>query len=146
MKTELTINALKKIMNGDLGGARKMMDLKVQVDTLIEEIIKNVQNEYDEFKKDMLEQSKDYLFKEAYMISSYTNLLYYFENGGFYDKITSYLEYVSTDEDDIKKLEAFSKQSILNVLYQRHFKYETLYFDLWDDIDLLIEYVIFDNE
>ena len=132
METKLTENALK--------------DLKVKVDTLIEEIIKNVQNKYDEFKKDMLEQSKDYLFKEAYMISSYTNLLYYFENGGFYDKITSYLEYVSTDEDDIKKLEAFSKQSILNVLYQRHFKYETLYFDLWDDIDLLIEYVVFDNE
>ena len=132
METKLTENALK--------------DLKVKVDTLIEEIIKNVQNEYNEFKKDMLEQSKDYLFKEAYMISSYTHLLYYFENGGFYDKITSYLEYVSTDEDDIKKLEAFSKQSILNVLYQRHFKYETLYFDLWDDIDLLIEYVIFDNE
>ena len=146
METELTINALKKIMNGDLGGAREMMDLKVKVDTLIEKIIKNVQNEYDEFKKDMLEQRKDYLFKEAYMISSYTNLLYYFENGGFYDKITTYLEYVSTDDMDIKKLEAFSKKNILEVLYQRHFKYETLYFDLWDDIDLLIEYVIFDNE
>ena len=132
METKLTVNALK--------------DLKVKVDTLIEEIIKNVQNEYDEFKKDMLEQSKDSLFKEAYMISSYTNLLYYFENGGFYDKITSYLEYVSTDDDNIKKLEAFSKQSILEVLYQKHFKYETLYFDLWDDIDLLIEYVVFDNK
>lgn len=146
METELTINALKKIMNGDLGGAREMMDLKVKVDTLIEEIIKNVQNEYDEFKKDMLKQRKDYLFKEAYKIASYTNLLYYFENGGFYDKITSYLEYVSTDDDNIKKLEAFSKQSILEVLYQKHFKYETLYFDLWDDIDLLIEYVVFDNK
>ena len=146
MNTELTVNALKEIVKGNLGGAREMMNLKVKVDTLIEKIIKKVQNEYDEFKKDMLEQSKDYLFKEAYMISSYTNLLYYFKNGGFYDKITSYLEYVSTNEDDIKKLEAFSKQSILNVLYQRHFKYETLYFDLWDDIDLLIEYVIFDNE
>ena len=132
METKLTVNALK--------------DLKVKVDTLIEEIIKNVQNEYDEFKKDMLEQSKDSLFKEAYMISSYTNLLYYFENGGFYDKITSYLEYVSTDDDNIKKLEAFSKQSILEVLYQKHFKYETLYFDLWDDINSLIEYVVFDNK
>lgn len=146
METKLTVNALKEIVNGDLGGAREMMDLKVKVDTLIEEIIKNVQNEYDEFKKDMFKQTKDYLFKEAYMISSYTNLLYYFENGGFYDKITSYLEYVSTDDDNIKKLEAFSKQSILEVLYQKHFKYETLYFDLWDDIDLLIEYVVFDNK
>lgn len=146
METELTIEAMKKIINGDLGGAREMMDLKVKVDTLIEKIIKNVQNEYDEFKKDMLEQRKDYLFKEAYMISSYTNLLYYFENGGFYDKITSYLEYEATDDMDIKKLEAFSKKRILNVLYQKHFKYETLYFDLWEDIDLLIEYVVFDNE
>ena len=146
METKLTVNALKEIVNGDLGGAREMMDLKVKVDTLIEEIIKNVQNEYDEFKKDMLEQRKDYLFKEAYMISSYTNLLYYFENGGFYDKITTYLEYVSTDDMDIKKLEAFSKKSILEVLYQKHFKYETLYLDLWDDINLLIEYVVFDNE
>lgn len=146
METELTIEAMKKIINGDLGGAREMMDLKVKVDTLIEEIIKNVQNEYDEFKKDMLEKNKDYLFKEAYMISSYTNLLYYFENGGFYDKITSYLEYEATDDMDIKKLEAFSQKSILNILYQKHFKYETLYFDLWEDIDLLIEYVVFDNE
>lgn len=146
MNTELTVNALKEIVKGNLGGAREMMDLKVKVDTLIEEIIKKVQNEYDEFKKDMLEKSKDCLFNEAYIISSYTNLLYYFENGGFYDKITSYLEYVSTDDDNIKKLEAFSKQSILEVLYQKHFKYETLYFDLWDDIDLLIEYVVFNNE
>ena len=146
METKLTVNALKEIVNGDLGGAREMMDLKVKVDTLIEEIIKNVQNEYDEFKKDMLKQTKDYLFKEAYMISSYTNLLYYFENGGFYDKITSYLEYVATDDMDIKKLETFSKKNILEVLYQKHFKYETLYLDLWDDINLLIEYVVFDNE
>ena len=146
METKLTVNALKEIVNGDLGGAREMMDLKVKVDTLIEEIIKNVQNEYDEFKKNMLEKNKDYLFKEAYMISSYTNLLYYFENGGFYDKITSYLEYVATDDMDIKKLETFSKKNILEVLYQKHFKYETLYLDLWDDINLLIEYVVFDNE
>ena len=146
MHTELTVNALKEIVKGNLGGAREMMNLKVKVDTLIEKIIKKVQNEYDEFKKDMLEQSKDYLFKEAYMISSYTNLLYYFENGGFYDKIISYLEYVSTSEDDIKKIEDFSKKNILNEMYQTHFKYETLYFDLWEDIDLLVEYVVFDNE
>lgn len=146
MNTELTVNALKEIVKGNIGGAREMMDKKVKVDTLIEEIIKKVQHEYDEFKNDMLNKSKDYLFIEAYKIASYTNLLYYFENGGFYDKITSYLEYVSTDDDNIKKLEAFSKQSILEVLYQKHFKYETLYFDLWEDIDLLIEYVVFDNE
>lgn len=132
METKLTVNALK--------------DLKVKVDTLIEKIIKKVQNEYDDFKKYMLNQSRDYIFNEAYMISSYTNLLYYFENGGFCDKIASYLEYVSTNEDDIKKIEDFSKKNILNEMYQKHFKYEALYFDLWEDIDLLVEYVVFDNE
>lgn len=146
METKLTVNALKELINGNLGGAREIMNKKVEVDTLIEEIIKKVQHEYDEFKNDMLNKSKDYLFIEAYKIASYTNLLYYFENGGFYDKITSYLEYVSTNEEDIQKLKNFSKKSILEVLYQKHFKYETLYFDLWEDIDLLIEYVVFDNE
>lgn len=146
MNTELTVNALKEIVEGNLGGAREIMDKKVEVNTLIEEIIKKVQNEYDTFKTDMLNKSKDYLFNEAYMISSYTNLLYYFENSGFCNKIASYLDYVSTEDDKIKKLEDFSKKNILNEMYQTHFKYETLYFDLWEDIDLLVEYVVFDNE
>lgn len=146
MNTELTINALKEIVKGNLGGAREMMDLKVKVDTLIEEIIKKVQNEYDEFKKDMLEQSKDCLFNEAYMISSYGSLLYYFENGEFYKKITSYLRYVSTTDNDIQKLEDFSNKNILNEMYCEHYKYENLYLNLYEDINSLIEYVVFDNK
>ena len=83
METELTIEAMKKIINEDLGGAREMMDLKVKVDTSIEEIIKNVQNEYDEFKKDMLkyyveiEGYKYYLFKYVLIEGYYSDHDYF---------------------------------------------------------------------
>ena len=144
-KTELTIKAMKEIVNGNIGGAREIMDKKVRIDELIEKCKENVVKEYDEFKADMLKLNTSQVFDKAYQISSYTDLLYYFENDGFTCEIQNYFEYTSHDVEDIHKLEEFSNKNILFELYEAHFKYEALYLVTWEDIDTLVEYVIFDN-
>ena len=40
-KTELTIKAMKEIVNGNIGGAREIMDTKVRIDELIEKCKNN---------------------------------------------------------------------------------------------------------
>ena len=144
-KTELTIEAMKEIASGNLGGAREMMNTKVKIDELIEKCKQNVVKEYDEFKENMLNLDTRHVYDNAYKISSYTDLLYYFENDGFTCEIQNYFEYTSHDVEDIHKLEEFSNKNILFELYEAHFKYEALYLTTWEDIDTLIEYVVFDN-
>lgn len=144
-KTKLTIKAMKEIVNGNLGGAREMMNTKMKIDELIEKCKNNVLKEYDEFKENMLNLDTRHVYDNAYKISSYTDLLYYFENDGFTCEIQNYFEYTSHDVEDIHKLEEFSNKNILFELYEAHFKYEALYLTTWEDIDTLVEYVIFDN-
>lgn len=144
-KTELTIEAMKEIVNGNLEGAREMMNTKIKIDELIEKCKQNVVKEYDEFKENMLNLDTRHVYDNAYKISSYTDLLYYFENDGFTCEIQNYFEYTSHDVEDIHKLEEFSNKNILFELYEAHFKYEALYLTTWEDIDTLIEYVVFDN-
>ena len=122
---------------------KEITNTQTQIDTLIDKIIKKVIKEYDVFKKDMLLKTSKFIFDNAYKISSYTDLLYYFENDGFEGKIKGYFEYASKNKDDIQKLEDFSNKDILPTLYESHFKYESLYLNLWEDIDTLIEFVIF---
>lgn len=122
---------------------KEIMNTKNQIDTLIEKIINKVVKEYDIFKKDMLLKTSEFIFDNAYKISSYTDLLYYFENDGFAGVIEGYFEYVSKNKDDIQKLEDFSNKDILPTLYEAHYNYESLYFDLWEDIDIIIKSVIF---
>lgn len=123
---------------------KEIMNTKNQIDTLIEKIINKVVKEYDIFKKDMLLKTSEFIFDNAYKISSYTDLLYYFENDGFAGVIEDYFEYSSSNKDDIQKLEIFSNKDILSTLYESHFHYESLYFNLWEDINILIRSVIFD--
>lgn len=123
---------------------KEIMNTKNQIDTLIEKIINKVVKEYNIFKKDMLLKTSEFIFDNAYKISSYTDLLYYFENDGFEGRIKGYFEYYSTNKDDIQKLEIFSNKDILPTLYESHFKYESLYLNLWEDINILIESVIFE--
>ena len=144
-ETKLTIEALQKIMNGDLGGAREMMNNKKKIDELVNNMVEKVQKEYDEFKEYMLQRNPEYIFNEAYTISCYTDLLYYFENDGFYNEITKYFEHYTNNAEDIQNLESFSEKNILNALYQGHFNYENLYFTSWEDIDILVEYIIFNK-
>ena len=144
-KTTLTIEAMKEIVNGNLGGAREMMNTKIKIDELIEKCKQNVVKEYDEFKENMLNLDTRHVYDNAYKISSYTDLLYYFENDGFTCEIQNYFEYTSHDVEDIQKLEEFSHKNILFELYEAHFKYEALYLTTWEDIDTIIEYVVFDN-
>ncbi len=144
-KTELTIEAMKEIVKGNVGGAREMMNTKIKIDELIEKCKNNVLKEYDEFKENMLNLDTRHVYDNAYKISSYTDLLYYFENDGFTCEIQNYFEYTSHDVEDIHKLEEFSNKNILFELYEAHFKYEALYLTTWEDIDTLIEYVVFDN-
>lgn len=144
-KTELTIEALKEIVKGNLGGAREMMNTKVKIDELIEKCKQNVVKEYDKFEENMMNLDTRHVYDNAYKISSYNDLLYYFENDGFTCEIQNYFEYTSHDVEDILKLEEFSNKNILFELYEAHFKYEYLYLTTWVDIDTLVEYVVFDN-
>lgn len=144
-KATLTIEAMKEIVKGNVGGAREMMNTKMKIDELIEKCKNNVLKEYDEFKENMLNLDTRHVYDNAYKISSYTDLLYYFENDGFTCEIQNYFEYTSHDVEDIQKLEEFSNKHILFELYENHFKYESLYLTTWEDIDTLVEYVIFDN-
>ena len=136
---------MKEIMNGNLEGAREIMNTKVRIDELIEKCKQNVIKEYDEFKDNMLKLNTTELFDKAYQVSSYTDLLYYFENDGFTAEIQNYFENSSALIEDIQKLEDFSNKHILSELYESHFKYEALYLNLWEDIDTLIEYVVFNK-
>ena len=144
-KATLTIEAMKEIASGNLGGAREMMNTKVKIDELIEKCKQNVVKEYDEFKENMLNLDTRHVYDNAYQISSYTDLLYYFENDGFTSEIENYFEYTSNDPEDIQKLEEFSNKNILFELYEAHFKYEALYLTTWEDINTLIEYVVFNR-
>ena len=144
-KTELTIEAMKEIASGNLGGAREMMNTKVKIDELIEKCKQNVVKEYDEFKENMLNLDTRHVYDNAYRISSYTDLLYYFENDGFTCEIQNYFEYTSNAVEDIEKLEKFSNKNILFELYEAHFKYEALYLTTWEDINTLIEYIVFNR-
>ena len=123
---------------------KEITNTQTQIDTLIDKIINKVIKEYDIFKKDMLLKTPEFIFNNAYKISCYTDLLYYFENDGFAGRIKGYFEYASKNKDDIQKLEDFSNKDILPTLYESHFKYESLYLNLWEDIDILIKYVIFE--
>ena len=144
-KATLTIEAMKEIVNGNLGGAREMMNTKIKIDELIEKCNQNVVTEYDEFKENMLNLDTRHVYDNAYKISSYTDLLYYFENDGFTCEIQNYFEYTSHDVEYIHKLEEFSNKNILAELYDKHFKYESLYLTTWEDINILIEYVVFNK-
>lgn len=144
-KTELTIEAMKEIVKGNLGGAREIMNTKVKIDELIEKCKQNVVKEYDKFEENMMNLDTRHVYDNAYKISSYNDLLYYFENDGFTCEIQNYFEYTSHEVEDILKLEEFSNKNILFELYAAHFKYEYLYLTTWVDIDTLVEYVVFDN-
>lgn len=142
---EMSMEALREIMNGNLGGAREIMNTKVKIEELIKKCEENVVKEYDKFKSDMLELNTTQLFDKAYQVSSYTDLLYYFEEGGFTEEIQNHFEYHSDNVEDIQMLTNFSNKNILFELYEAHFKYETLYLTTWDDINTLIEYVVFNK-
>ena len=139
------MKALTEIMNGNLGGAREIMNTKVKIEELIKKCEENVVKEYDKFKSDMLELNTTQLFDKAYQVSSHTDLLYYFEEGGFAEEIQNHFEYHSDNVEDIQMLTNFSNKNILFELYEAHFKYETLYLTTWDDINTLIEYVVFNK-
>lgn len=142
-KTELTIGALKEIMNGNLGGAREMMNTQLKINELIEKCEKKAKEEFDDFKSFMLSLSNIDIFNEAYKILSYNGLLYYFTNNGFRNDIEKYFEYYSRNiNDDMQKLTSFSDTNIINNLYQSHFDYDL---NLWEDTDTLIEYVVFNK-
>ena len=123
---------------------KEITNTQTQIDTLIDKIINKVIKEYNIFKKNMLLKTSEFIFDNVYKISSYIDLLYYFENDGFAEVIKGYFEYYSTNKDDIQKLEIFSNKDILPTLYESHFKYESLYLNLWEDINILIESVIFE--
>lgn len=151
METKITIEALRELANGNIGNAREIMNNEKEIDTMINnlvtKIINKVVDEYDTFKKDILEKPNDYIFDNAYKISSYTDLLYYFENDVFSDFINNFFEYEENNKEMyLKMLSEFSEINILNELYEVHFKYESLTFSSWEQTNEIIRLTIFSLE
>lgn len=151
MKTKITIEAMRELMNGNMNGAREIMnntkEFYEMLDTIINKITNKVVEEYDLFKEEMLKQPNSFIFNESYRISSYTDLLFYFENDGFSSCIESFFEnHENNKEKYFKMLYEFSEKNILNTIYEDHFNYEELYFTTWEQIEQLMTLIIFDTD
>lgn len=151
MKTKITIEAMRELMNGNMNGAREIMnntkEFYDRLDTIINKITNKVVEEYDLFKEEMLKQPNSFIFNESYRISSYTDLLFYFKNDGFSLCIESFFEnHENNKEKYFKMLYEFSEKNILNTIYEDHFNYEELYFTTWEQIEQLMTLIIFDTD
>lgn len=116
--------------------------------TEVERIVKATIKEYEIFEEFQLNQDAKTLFGNAYYISSINDLYYFFVNSGFSDmienNITLYQDKVNELNHMLNGLQKMT-DNVLENLYSSHFDYEALYTNLWEDIELLIKYVYFNE-
>jgi len=116
--------------------------------TEVERIVKSTEIEYAKFKTFQLTRDAKTLFENAYRISCINDLYYFFINSGFSDMIENNIILYQDKVNELNHmLNGLQKMTgnILKELYSSHFDYETLYTNLWEDIELLIKYVYFDE-
>ena len=77
-----------------------------------DEILKKVHKEYDDFRKRMLEHSKQIIFGAAFKINFYDEVVFYFEN--------------VFDEDDFEEFDInyLIDDKLISKLYDYSFRYE----------------------
>lgn len=119
-----------------------------KINKQVKRIIEETATEYDKFKSYQLTLTTKQVFKNAYKISSINDLYYYFNESGFSDMINNNVDLYKDNLDNLIKIYnnlLGMTENILTELYERHFDYEALYTNLWEDIELLIKYVYFDE-
>lgn len=128
-----------------------MKNLKLTMEELNElvmdkasKINDKVVTEFRDFQSEMLSHDSQYIFDNAFKISSYTDLRFYFENGGFDDLITPFFENHYDDyEQYLPMLSEILETNILDTLYNAQFDFEALYTTSWEDISTLVKFMYF---
>ena len=114
----------------------------------VDRIVKATEIEYKNFKAFQLTRDAKTLFENAYRISCMNDLYYFFNNSGFSDMINNNISLY--EDDQIGLLHIYNSLlgmtgNVMSELYESQFDYETLYTNLWEDIELLIKHVYFDE-
>ena len=114
----------------------------------VERIVKSTETEYKNFKAFQLTRDAKTLFENAYRISCMNDLYYFFNNSGFSDMINNNISLY--EDNEIGLLHIYNSLlgmtgNVMAELYESQFDYETLYTNLWKDIELLIKHVYFDE-
>lgn len=114
----------------------------------VDRIVKATETEYKNFKAFQLTRDAKTLFENAYRISCMNDLYYFFNNSGFSDMINNNISLYEDNETGLLNIYNSLLGMTGNVmaeLYESQFDYETLYTNLWEDIELLIKHVYFDK-
>lgn len=121
---------------------REVLEEKIEVE--VKRIINDVVNEYHQFKENMLNSTTKDVFDKAFQINVYNDYDMYFENDGFVDMISYYIENES-DEILINLYNSLlgMENNILYTLYEFLFNYDSMYTTKWENINEIIKYCYF---
>lgn len=116
---------------------REVLEEKINKEA--QRIIDIVVEEYHQFKEKLLRASTQNVFDKAFQINAYNDFDMYFENDGFTNMITYYIE----NESDVILINLYNSllgmnNNILCNLYEFLFNYESLSTATWEDIDNII--------
>jgi len=116
---------------------REVLEEKINKEA--KRIAENVAEEYHQFKEKMLRSTTKDVFDKAFQINVYNDFDMYFENDGFTNMITYYIE----NEADSILINLYNSllginNNILYNLYEFIFNYESTSTTTWEDIDNII--------
>lgn len=104
-------------------------------------MVDNIVKEYNDFKEKMLKNTPAEIFENAFQISTYTDLLYYFENVDL-DILIDIIKDAFNNKGDITLF--IEHPFILKELYNQFLNVEVASTNSWNDIeDLIKDYIIY---
>lgn len=117
---------------------REVLEEKINVE--VQRIIDDVSNEYHQFKENMLNSTTKDVFDKAFQINVYNDYDMYFENDGFVDMISYYIE----NKSDAILINLYNsllgmENNILYTLYEFLFNYDSMYTTTWENINEIIK-------
>ena len=117
---------------------REVLEEKTNVE--VQRIIDDVVNEYHKFKENMLSSTTEDVFNNSYKINVYNDYDMYFENDGFVDMISYYIE----NESDAILINLYNsllgmENNILYTLYEFLFNYDSMSTTKWENINEIIK-------
>ena len=117
---------------------REVLEEKINVE--VQRIIDDVVNEYHQFKENMLNSTTKDVFDKAFQINVYNDYDMYFENDGFVDMISYYIE----NKSDAILINLYNsllgmENNILYTLYEFLFNYDSMYTTTWENINEIIK-------
>ena len=114
--------------------------LEEKIDVEVKRIIDDVVNEYHQFKENMLNSTTKDVFDKAFQINVYNDYDMYFENDGFVDIISYYIE----NKSDAILINLYNsllgmENNILYTLYEFLFNYDSMSTTTWENINEIIK-------